>query len=658
MLKSSVQWQIRKSPGMSSQDNTHSATDRLLGILRGEEAQETSVADPVPVSDKDSATTSTAAGSVGLSEEERNALLGGVLPREPEAAQQKKPSTRRNLTIPTGAELKSYALNWLGRKQQWVGLDIGTSRIKFTQFDEKPGGLRLTDYGTQALPQIGDEPQNSDDIANLIRLTLGDERIRTSNIITAVSGPQTVIRHLLLPKVAKSELHDAILWNARKDLPFNAETAMVDYAILGEVTHQGIQKLSVLVALAEDSVIREHLAMLEKAEIIPERVVVAPLALFNAFRTIAEKQELQEGVIIEIGSANCFVLFIKDGLLQFAREITIGGQEIIDHIAGSHDVGTGVHKFSRKEAEEILKEIGVPDPTSYQETRFGVTTTQLEPIILPPVDRMVAQIQRTMDYFRSKFSTVEPDAIWLSGGVAAIPGFQEYLAETLGKQVNLLDPCEDAALLPKLAEDADFQKSKPAFAVAYGIASTGSKGLNLLPADLKAIPKQAMAAKLMKTGAAMVGLLLCVLTWATWGRGAEDEMRLLQIQQQLETLQPAVRQVMTLQQQKSALTSNYQALQASIAGIGQTHDVIGVLQMLSNMIPEYMRINEIVIGEGGGNQTLIRGTLLESGSQYQVLLMHFGVQLENTKLFSNVAPFRQFPLEGGAGIDFEFACTF
>ncbi len=495
-------------PG-KSEDRKQLATDRLLEILRGEESP----------GGGDEATV-----SIGVSEAEERALLKKTAARKEEKIPEAEslPATaqkKRGFEIPLNREsLLNFAVGVkrfvLGEKQGVVGLDIGSHSLKYVrvQYDGQNG--RLVDFGTAVFPRSADDaPISESERAAFVEKVLGRETSKHYALNSAVFGPQTSIRHVTLPKVAKNELRDAIIWNVRKDLPFSIDNSLMDFTVVGEIEEKGAAKLSVVSAIAERPIVDAHLAFLEKAKLRPSRIQADPLAIFNSFATHLADEKIRNGAIIDIGAKTSYIIFVGNGQLQFARELAIGGDDITGEMVGTISTKSGMVRIEWDEAEALKRDYGIPRDGENGVTSTGIEFGQLRSIMLPVLERLMTQVQRSIDYYRSKFQFGDPERIFLSGGTAMMKNIVSFISEYLGKETKVIDPFQIFNLGEHLKADANVAGQSPAYMVACGLALGKQKGINLLPEELQAVEKAESVKRIAKIGAVLTIFSLGVMSF-------------------------------------------------------------------------------------------------------------------------------------------------
>lgn len=82
------------------------------------------------------------------------------------------------------------------------------------------------------------------------------------------------------------------------------------------------------------------------------------------------------------------------------------------------------------------------------------------------VDEFVAEVRRSLDYFRSKGGDV--NRIFLAGGGAKLAGLPEFLTRVLGVQCEMMDPLKGLPLTGKRLDMTMVEAHRPDFLVAIG----------------------------------------------------------------------------------------------------------------------------------------------------------------------------------------------
>lgn len=356
-------------------------------------------------------------------------------------------------------------LSWVKPKRHFLGLDIGKGSIKVVQLATTRKGLVLKYAGLTELPPSDREGQQGQDREAPLALhdVFKESRLKRQKIAINFSGSSPIVRYLLLPKMPKDELGEAVRWEAKKLIPFPIEDAVLDYLNVGETQERDLKRIEILLVAAERTAVLNQLESFKRINLPIAAMDINPLALFNALK-LNYKSDLDENLVfVDVGAGKMDINISKRGVLRFTRNVRIGGDDITQAIMQ----GLGLE---REEAEQLKRQKGLsgapaPEgPTGQAKDQDG----RLYEIIKAEADRMILETQRSMDYYRAQFREGSVKKIVLMGGACLMPGFQEYFATYFDANVELDDPfaeilCDEAAF-------GEIRLIAPRFSTAVGLA--------------------------------------------------------------------------------------------------------------------------------------------------------------------------------------------
>src|SRR5438046_550461 len=137
------------------------------------------------------------------------------------------------------------ALFGLGKKVTTFGLDIGSRSIKAVELIQARGGYALKSHAMVTLPRdaitdgsIRQPPAGGARTPAVfrdgIRACLDKAGIVATTAVVSVSGRDSIVKRIPLPKVTAKELEDAILLEAEHHIPFAIDEVFLDYQVVGE----------------------------------------------------------------------------------------------------------------------------------------------------------------------------------------------------------------------------------------------------------------------------------------------------------------------------------------------------------------------------------------------------------------------------------------
>lgn len=161
-----------------------------------------------------------------------------------------------------------------------LGIDIGTTSVKIVDMVAEKTGARVTKYFSVPIPLPPGplDAQRIDVVSKVIRDALKSEKISTKHAVFSISGQNVFVRKVRLPRTTEERLHRIIAYEARQQIPFALENAIVEYQVfdLGPES-----ELEVLLVAAKKELVNEFMKLVMKTGLKPVAISVSSFALFN-----------------------------------------------------------------------------------------------------------------------------------------------------------------------------------------------------------------------------------------------------------------------------------------------------------------------------------------------------------------------------------------
>lgn len=338
----------------------------------------------------------------------------------------------------------------LGKKPATFGLDIGSSSIKAVQLVPQNGSYALRACATVPLPPdtISEGTiRNLGTVADAIRECVGKAGIIGRSAVISVSGRDSIVKRVPLPKVTPKELADAILLEAEHHIPFAIDDVFLDYQVVGETANS----LSVVLVATKRLKVLEYVAAVEEAGLEAGVVDLDAFAIQNQFELASDADGAEALAFIDIGASVMKTNVVRAGATVFARDVPFGGNNYTAAIAQRLNVAD-----DKAEAAKLGHEV-------------GVNWDDLVPALEAVSRDLALEVQRTFDYFASTAESERIGKIVLSGGCAKLVGIEEFLASSWGVPVELANPFSGIQFDPTQFPEAELHEVAPLYAVAVGL---------------------------------------------------------------------------------------------------------------------------------------------------------------------------------------------
>lgn len=347
------------------------------------------------------------------------------------------------------------------RARPWVGLDVGSFSVKLLALQPSPGGERYR-HG-EALVRAADgsdTPAPPEGVARAIadcfeQAELSPRGIR--GVTLGISGPDLIVKQISLPMLTDDEVGPALRFEARKHLPFDPQSMVIDFQILGRFLSE--KRIDVLLAAISQERLERAVAPLKLLGLEPDIVDAAPLAITNGLR-----QELgndrEACVQLDIGHTASHLMLWQKGESYFTRRLDFGGRTLTQAISAGSAIPF-------EEAEEWKLVAGSDQPGFRMDWHSPEMQSMLDSLRKGLVD----ELRRSLAFYRTMGHLPEPLKLWISGGSARLPGLSARLSELLGFPVQLFNPFDRNGTSRETESETRPTGAGPQFAQALGLAT-------------------------------------------------------------------------------------------------------------------------------------------------------------------------------------------
>lgn len=369
------------------------------------------------------------------------------------------------------------------KKKISVGLDIGSFSIKMVEISQSPEGITLQNYLIKELPlgARGREKRFSPLWEKTIKEVIVHLHETPNYLTLGISGPETAIMRMTLPQIPSPEMEAAIRWEGKKYFTFPLNEASIYYKKMGEKEVDGVKKLDLLVTASLKQAVQKELEALK--DYLPKisGITPQPFALKSIFKLSRMREEEGSFALIHLGAEETSINIIKGGELQFSRKIEIAGNDLTQALTEPFSVEGREFNLSIERAEEIKKQYGIPLSDSNQKTEEGIPLSRIMFILRPLLERLLTEIIRSIDFYKTQLKEKGIERVYISGGCAKLKNLREYLTGGLGIETEVLDPFYEIS--PALPGESlrNLLNAKSELSLALGLAIEKAEEVNLLP---------------------------------------------------------------------------------------------------------------------------------------------------------------------------------
>lgn len=324
-------------------------------------------------------------------------------------------------------------LSFLGLRNPYIGVDVGSSSIKVIHLTHSHKEVRLL-YASLTELDRNQKESNHHDIGMTINEIIKEAGLKKKKIAMNNIEKSPIIRYLTFPKMPRDELKEAVKWEAKKLVSLPIEDMIFDFLIIGEKEESGVKKFEVILVITERQGIINQMKTLKRYGLKLEVIDVSSLAIINSLK-LSHKNDMEDNLaFVDIGAGKTEINIVKNQGLRFTRSVQTGGDEITQAIQN--------HLGIEHNEAELLKR------------RNGLESTginQINDVIKGKLNRFILETQRSIDYYNAQFREGAISKIILMGGTPLMPGFIEYFSSYFDGTVEFHDPfsgivCDDSSI--------------------------------------------------------------------------------------------------------------------------------------------------------------------------------------------------------------------
>jgi len=342
----------------------------------------------------------------------------------------------------------------LGKSKNLVGLDIGSSAVKAVELRRKGNSFELLNLGIEPLGQdtvVDGAIMDALSVSSAIEKIFTDNRIKTKNVATSVSGHSVIVKRVTVGATTDEELYNAIPYEAQQHIPFDMTDVNLSYQGLGP-SPSGSGTDVMLVAVKREKILN-HTNVLSQAGKTPMVVDYDGFAVYNAFEVNYEVPSDQMAALLNIGASIMNIVIGRGGNPLFTRDVSVGGNQYTDTLQKELDL-------SYEDAERLKQGFEVPNVTQEQKIPHLRSVTEI----------LMLEIQKTFDFFRQTTSTENIQHIYLSGGTAKIDGLVDQLKAEFSIPVEIINPFQRIIVDSEKFDVGYVEEIAPRMCVAVGLA--------------------------------------------------------------------------------------------------------------------------------------------------------------------------------------------
>ena len=545
-------------------------------------------------------------------------------------------------------DVLSFVKNFFLSTQSVVGLEIGTHYIKIVQLQKNRNSYSIVNYRVRALPsRVIDNPQEKRKIiSGFLNEFIHEARIRSTMGRLAIWGAGSYIFSLTIPSISEKELKGIVSVELKKKLPFQVDLSniMFNYFVTDKFQGEKNNTFQVTCIAMDKYVLDDNIKVLKDIGIRPIAVNLIPDALGNLVSVLAKDNDYVS--ILDMGAKESIFSFYKKGMLQFSRQIPIGGEQFSQAIMKAMTT-LGMKNVTTEDAEKVKRQCGVPlEEEVFLEyfTDFGVIKgNQIAVALRPTLERFNTEITRTVNYYYRTFKINRIDRLYLTGGTSRLKNIDKFLTFNLQnvnigtiEKLNPLGAIKGWMDSGVLHHEMVMEEASPHLSAVFGLTMDRGGKVNLLPP--KEILEQRIGFIAAVTRISFFLLLTIILgIYAfSYGKCLLYKKLINNTQLDIEKISPQIKEIKKYMAMKGILTERKSLLESAI---GRQPLWWGIFKELSNVTPPGTVLKRLRIERKGKNIELhLIGEVFAEYTTIDLAISQYLVALDSSPFFTNVRP--------------------
>jgi type IV pilus assembly protein PilM len=310
-----------------------------------------------------------------------------------------------------------------------VGLDIGTTSLKFIQLIKSKDKLSLKNYGiletreyldrSNGFLQTSALKMDPALIASLLKVLIRESSLKGKKFIASIPSFAAFFTPLDLPLLSPAETAKAVLFQARQYIPIPIESASLDWVKTEEFTNpQGGKMQRVLLT----AIPKETIVLYQRAFKLANLQLVG---LETEAQALARSLGGRSGVslLIDIGGQSTTIAISSLGVLRLASQTDYAGFTLTQALARS--LGLNAQR-----SEDLKRLRGLSENKGEVELSIA---------LYPFIDIILQEARRLKNLYERNNSESLITEIILFGGGAKMNGISSYVSARLGLPVAFSD---------------------------------------------------------------------------------------------------------------------------------------------------------------------------------------------------------------------------
>lgn len=342
-------------------------------------------------------------------------------------------------------------------EKSYLGVDIGTTSIKFVEVKKSNGEPELLNYGNLESNGHLERPNNAiqtstlkmldRETAELLKILLKNSDVKSTDVFASIPSFSSFATLLEMPVMSVKDTSQAMQFQAKQYIPLPVSAVTIDWIKVGERQDaQGNKNQQILLVSVPNEQIEKYKNIFKIAGLNLAALEIEGLSTARSLTYGMTKNIL----IVDIGARSTSIFIAQNGLLKFSGQTDFAGGSLTQTLAAGLNIRV-------RRAEDLKRQKGL---------RGTGGEYELSTLMLPVLDVIISEVRKEINnYEQTPGGKIEQ--VIISGGGANLLGIVNYFQEELGIPTAKANPFSQVKYSPKL--ELLVSELGPQFSVAIGL---------------------------------------------------------------------------------------------------------------------------------------------------------------------------------------------
>lgn len=526
-----------------------------------------------------------------------------------------QPSSEFGGPRPAGQRFRTLLSHSLAfaKKTLSVGVDLSREDLKLVKVNQVSGRkFELLEFSRVPFdPEIPRDHPNFSQFLRSALLKFCGPSTRVE-LWATIPSARVETRYLKIPKVPQNQIANSAYWSYQKHSAFKEKETIFDFDILGEAEEGGVKKIAVMAYTAPHQEVEDLKDLFMRSGFPLAGISIVPFA----FQTLLRSGRLQShGAAVSnlyIGRDWSRIDIFSNGNLVLSRGIKAGIRTMVEALQREIEQNWFELTLAKSPTSDqgriraikmrLKQELDIAQNVFFgpihgaaaadgQDKQLAIKEERIFQMILPALERLVRQLERTIRHFALNFENARVEKIYVSSGIEPHPRILDYIGDELGLPIEVIDPFAEGEHFNTQPAPPKSTSERSSFAPALGMALASNA---ITPNFLHTHRDKRQASITRNINRGMIfcflALLLACTGWVFWQEQQikDKDLKKLSLQNQLSSFDVRVDKNLILK-----LVDRIRAQNRDLQGIGNNFLGVAVLGEVANSTPASVRLLSI-----------------------------------------------------------------